>query len=190
MYMTKKINSYILPDNIISKMKEEIKQTKKLKIEHGFALCKDDGVIKKGSECTGTKCEIKEGFCPKNLIHIGDYHTHPKGAATMSFSDMSTGCLAEMECIGSVPFNKIRCFVRKTEYAQCQKDVNPFIEKERILRDRRDDIAKTLKNPLSIVRKGIYNTAKELINYEREIDEYTLNRAKTLTKNFGQIEIK
>lgn len=186
------INSLTLSDNIIKDMKGKIKETKKAKIELGFALCldKDNNIIKKGIDCTGTKCLIKIGSCPTDQTHLGNFHTHPRTYPTMSITDMIAGCAENVECIGSVPSNTIRCFIRKTDQSQCNDEVKPFEDTEYKLTERREDIKKTLKSPISIIKRGIPQFIKTIIQYEKDIDKYHINRAKLLKKNFDQINIK
>jgi hypothetical protein len=191
--MSKQIDSFILPNDIISSMKDKIKDTKKLKTELGFALCidpkKDSSVIIKGSECTGTRCSIKTGMCKENQTHIGDYHTHPRTAATMSITDIVTGCSENIECVGSARFNNIVCFLRKTDKSQCLKDSSPYETEEHQLLEKDIEIRKKLSSPKSIMKTGIYNTLKELHQYDNRIFKYHANRIKILNKNFDRINI-
>lgn len=103
------INSLILPDDIIKKMKAKIEETKIKKMETGFSLCKeiDKNSLKFGNECEGTECRIKRHLqrCKSEDIY-GLYHTHPLEKARPS--------MAELGCIGSVKDNNIKCFIRKT----------------------------------------------------------------------------
>lgn len=189
--MSKQLNSFVLPDNVIKDMKDKIKETKKARVELGFALCKDkdSNIIKKGTECTGTKCSIKLGSCLENQIHLGDYHTHPRSHATMSITDMVTGCSDDIECIGSVPFNNIKCFIRKTEESQCIDEISPFEETEHELIEKGDEIITSLKNPISTIRKGPVKFLKDLHQYDVQTAKYHQNRYKLLTKNFDRVDI-
>ena len=147
--MPKQIDSFILPDNTIKYMKDKIGITKKLKIELGFALCtdKDSNIIIKGPECTGSKCSIKAGTCENNQIRVGDYHTHPRTAATMSITDMVTGCSEKMECVGSARYNNVICFVRKTDESQCLKDTSSFEDEEHKILEKDSEIRLILSSP-------------------------------------------
>lgn len=199
--MSKQIGSFILPDNIISDMKNKIRETKKLKIELGFALCAGKGfnkdnkynkhneTIVKGSECTGTKCSIKEGVCREGNIQIGNYHTHPRADATMSITDMVTGCSENVQCIGSSRLNNITCFIRKTEESQCLKDTSPFEDEEHDILEKGSEIREILSSPKSIMKTGIYNTLKELRQYDDRVFRYNANRIKLLHRNFDRIGI-
>lgn len=189
--MSKQINSFIIPNDIISNMKDKIKITKKLKTELGFALCteKDSNIITKGSECTGTRCSISAGICKENQIQIGDYHTHPRTAATMSITDMVTGCSVDIECIGSARYNNTICFVRKTDESQCLKDIGPFEDEEHKILEKDSEIREILSSTKAIMKTGIYNTLKEIKRYEDRVTKYHANRLKLLNKNFDRINI-
>jgi hypothetical protein len=189
--MSKQIGSFILPENIILDMKDKIKETKKLKIELGFALCteKDSNIIDKGPECTGTRCSIKEGVCKEGNIQIGNYHTHPRTDATMSITDMVTGCSENIQCIGSAKLNNVVCFPRKTEESQCLKDTSPFEDEEHEMLEKGSEIREILDNPKSIMKTGIYNTLKELKQYDDRVFKYNANRIKLLHRNFDRISI-
>lgn len=193
--MSKQIGSFILRDNIISDMKNKIKETRKLRIELGFALCtekdsnKDHKVIIKGSECTGTKCSIKEGVCREENTQIGNYHTHPMADATMSITDMVTGCSENIQCIGSVRSNNIVCFSRKTDEFQCLKDTSSFENEEHKILEKGSEIREILSSPKSIMKTGIYNTLKELKQYDDKVFRYNANRVKLLHRNFDRVGI-
>lgn len=189
--MLKQINSFILPDSIISNMKDKIKDTKKLKTELGFALCteKDSNVVVKGSECTGTRCSIKSGICREGHIQLGDYHTHPRTAPTMSINDMVTGCSEKMECIGSARYNNIICYIRKTDESQCLKDTSPFEDEEHKILEKDAEIRLILNSPRSIIKTGIYKVLKEMKQYDDRVFKYNANRLKLLKKNFDRINI-
>jgi hypothetical protein len=202
--MPKQIDSFILPDNIISNMKDKIKDTKKSKIELGFALCADKDnqiysqkdnsqsnyrTIKKGTDCVGTKCSIKVGKCKEDQTYIGNYHTHPSTYPTMSMTDMVTGCSEDIECIGSVPFNTIRCFTRKTSEFQCIEDIGPFEAEEHMILEKGEYIRSTLKSPKTIVKTNIIKLLTDISKYETDISKYHKNRLKLLNNNFNRIDI-
>lgn len=190
--MSKQLNSFVLPDDVIKDMKGKIKETHKVRMELGFGLCKDkdSNIIKKGTECIGTKCGIKVGKClEEGQVHIGDYHTHPRSHPTMSITDMVTGCLDDIECVGSVPFRNIKCFVRKTDKSQCFKEISPFESEEHRLIAKGDEIITSLTNPISIIRKGIPTFLREAHQYDVDIAKYNQNRYKLLIKNFNRVDI-
>lgn len=191
--MSKQIDSFILPDNIIKYMKDKIKETKRIKTEVGFALCrnKDSSIIVKGTECIGTKCSIKIGQClEKDQTYIGNYHTHPRTHPTMSITDMTTGCSEDIECIGSAPFNTIRCFIRKTEESQCFNEISSFEEAEHKLIEKGEELREILRSPMSIIRMGISKLLKDTYQYDTEVAKYHKNRVKLLNKNFNRTDIK
>lgn len=187
------IDSFILPDNIIKEMKTKIKETKKSKLEIGFALCKNQNsdIIVKGTECIGTKCSVKEGTCHHpDQAYIGNFHTHPRTHPTMSIYDMVSGCMTNIECIGSVPFNSISCFSRKTDKNQCNENIVPFKVIEDQLSERKENIGKALKSPISIAKTGIYRFLKDINQYETDVTIYHRNRARLLHENFNRINIR
>lgn len=204
--MSKQVNSFILSDDIISNMKDKIKETKKLKTELGFALCidkdnqkdnqKDNSqtiktikTIKKGTDCIGTKCSIKTGQCKEDQKYIGNYHTHPRAHPTMSITDMVTGCSEKIECIGSVPFNSIRCFTRKTNESECMEEICPFEAEEHKILEKGEEIRTILRSPKSIIKTGIPKILREISQYDTHIAKYHKNRFKLLYNNFNRIDI-
>lgn len=196
--MSKRVNSFILSDDIISNMKDKIKETKKSKTELGFALCidkndsknkNDSDIIIKGTECIGIKCSIKVGKCKEDQIYIGNYHTHPRAHPTMSITDMVTGCSEKIECIGSVPFNSIRCFIRKTEESQCLNEISQFEEEEHKILEKGEEIRTILRSPKSIIKTGIPKILREISQYDTHIAKYHKNRFKLLYNNFNRIDI-
>lgn len=194
--MSKQVNSFVLPDKIISNMKDKIKETKKLKIETGFALCSVEDTDKrysriliKGTECVGTKCSIKTGICKDNQKYIGNFHTHPRSHPTMSITDMVTGCSEKIECIGSAPYNSIRCFTRKTNEFECLNEINPFEEEEHKILEKGEQIRSALRSPTVIIKTGPVKILKEMYQYENQIAKYHTNRLKLLNKNFNRIDI-
>jgi hypothetical protein len=189
--MPKQINSFTLPDNIIKEMKNKIKETKKSKVEVGFALCRDEKshVITKGTECTGTKCSVQLGRCPDH-IYIGSYHTHPRTHPIMSITDMVTGCSEEITCIGSVPFGTIKCFARKTHSTDCLNDTSPFEQDEKKISETGEELASIMRSPKSIVKTGVPKLLKGIYQHEKDVSTYHINRARLLGKHFNQINIK
>lgn len=112
--MVTKLNSYVLPENVVEKMRAKIIETKEKNIELGFGLCrlKFINTLKTGSECTGDKCSIEQvPECPTGL-YVGGYHTHPRGTANPSIADLRNAYVNDVECVGSVKEDAIRCFVR------------------------------------------------------------------------------
>lgn len=125
--MPKNIDSYILTDKVIEKMKGQIDKTRNSEIEHGFSLCsKSDKTIIDRRHCEGGACHsIMDVGCEKNEELVGFYHTHPGPDSGMSAGDMKAICERGKEkngeiipmrfiaCVGSSG-NKINCYIRKT----------------------------------------------------------------------------
>lgn len=114
-----KLNSYILSENTINLMKENLEKTKKEKKEFGFDLCANINTkeINSGKICVGNRCEVEmEGECKEGEILVGNYHTHPFKTirSKPSLDDLAIGLKYGIECIGSVSENNIKCYVKKS----------------------------------------------------------------------------
>jgi hypothetical protein len=112
--MVIKLNSYALPEDVVTKMMLKIEETKQRNIELGFGLCRMKYVntLKPGHECEGNECSIVQmPECPTGL-YIGGYHTHPEGPAEPSIADLKNAYINDVECVGSAQENAVRCFVR------------------------------------------------------------------------------
>lgn len=124
--MVTKLNSYVLPGDVITKMILKIEETKQKNIELGFGLCRMKYVntLKPGNDCSGDKCSITQmPECPTGL-YVGGYHTHPEGTAEPSIADLKNAYVNDVECVGSVKENFIRCFVRiGNRKPQDEKDI-------------------------------------------------------------------
>lgn len=74
--MSKKLNSYILPDKLIKNMKDKIEEARIQDIEVGFNLCAEYNMLHDEFPCTGTECEIRlANKCLKGK-NVGIFHTH------------------------------------------------------------------------------------------------------------------
>ena len=114
--MTVKLNSFILPNDIIIKMRDKIRETESTGKEHGFSLCKKpkSDVLIDRAHCIGDECSLKiKRMCRHDELLIGDYHTHPVMGANPSLQDMIVQYDLGLGCIGSSEDNEIKCFVRK-----------------------------------------------------------------------------
>lgn len=115
--MSRKLNSFILSDNIIKKMNDKIEETKIKNIEIGFSLCKEKtkDILKIGNECIGTQCVIQRPpqRCKEKDEYQGLFHTHPSGEISPSLGDIINIYEDGIGCIGSPRENKIKCVVRK-----------------------------------------------------------------------------
>ena len=117
--MTIKLNSFTLPNDVIRKMEDKLRESEKTGIEYGFNLCRKPGsdIIIDRTHCAGDECSIRlKRTCGRlDEILVGDYHIHPLMCANPSFQDMITTYETGLGCIGSVEDNEIKCFVRKGE---------------------------------------------------------------------------
>lgn len=111
--MPTKLNSFILPDNVIQKMKETVSHSRTKDIEVGFNLCTENGNLHDENQCIGTECSV---YIPKGCTkgkHVGGFHTHPHSSSKPSIRDIANAYQNGMECIGSVEENGIKCYIRK-----------------------------------------------------------------------------
>lgn len=122
-----KLNSVVLQDNIIDRMKILLNQTKNDRLEHGFDVCRKNNNLIIRNECRGTICSLDlPQKCDINEKLVGDYHTHPRGIAKMSDTDMYDACQLDFSCIGSVLQNRIACYIRypNINIDKCKEDSN------------------------------------------------------------------
>jgi len=202
--MSVKLNSFILPDNIIKKMEEQIEKTRNTKIEHGLNLCKHNGNIIYKDECTGDTCEIRiKSECSNQDItpKVGDFHTHPRGSPKMSLADLKNACHHDFKCIGSID-NSIICFAKKSvPYPEgCSIEVeNIIIGTEEISREtsmlkRERSMLDTLKNIPNVDMnkyRELYNEHNIKIKQHNENVSY-LNKRKDMVRNtyFKEIRVR
>jgi len=127
--MTKKKLPYhiceSLPSNIIDEMKEETRQSKKDKLEHGFVICSSAEHLEQmnnentttSRRCVGTDCKISitideiRKSCPPDKKDISYFHSHPiRDISLPSFDDIVSmhALRHKFMCIGSK--TEIRCF--------------------------------------------------------------------------------
>ncbi len=123
-----KLGNYILPEEIVERMKKLTERSKEIQKEIGFNLCIDKHVaindnimISTGMTCIGEKgclSTIRKHTqeCPSDKIDVGGFHTHPnRDIAHMSHADAFGAYINGIECVGA---NKeINCFIRKNDLA-------------------------------------------------------------------------
>lgn len=171
--MSAKLNSFILSDNIIEKMKDKIEETRSKKIETGFSLCterikdvrnKDDNILKIGNDCQGTECRISRPIqrCREKDKYRGLFHTHPSGEIRPSLSDILSMYEDGIGCIGITKDDTkiIRCSARKDK-----------ISNEESRREIRKSYILFEMLPSGITVKDYESEVERLTNkYFREID--------------------
>lgn len=109
---SKKLNSFILPDSIIQKMKDKIQEAKIKDIEIGFNLCSDNSQLHDESLRTGTEYELRmPDTCSKGR-KVGSFHTHVE-STDPSIMDIYDTYRFGIGCIGSIEEKKIKCHIRK-----------------------------------------------------------------------------
>jgi hypothetical protein len=119
--MSKKIDKFVVPDDIIRKMNEKIKESRSKKVEVGFALCteKNKNVLKAGEQFLGgphgefSMIKVPAKRCKDKDQYRGIFHTHVDGMLRPSISDMYHMYEYGLGCIGTTIDNKIKCYVRK-----------------------------------------------------------------------------
>lgn len=148
--MLRNINSFVLSNNIIKKMKDKIGESKKKRLELGFNLCTkgETKELQDASHCIGTACEIEiKRTCEGKGNYVGKYHTHPTTSSSPSIQDLAIAYKEGIICVGGSTDNKIKCYVRKEkiifkptlEFIQTTRDVY-----ERPIRKTKEDNRKKM----------------------------------------------
>lgn len=112
--MSTKLNSFILPDSVIQKMKDNVNYSRFENIEFGFNLCSDNQKqLHHEKPCLGNECsvDIPKG-CDKGE-HVGIFHTHASSSSKPSILDILNAYKLSINCIGSTEEKDIKCYVRK-----------------------------------------------------------------------------
>ena len=112
--MVTTVNSFILSDDLVKKMRHKIEETREKKIELGFGLCRigRSNIIRPGGDCAGTECALTEPRECKVGSYIGGFHTHPRTGTKPSIADLIIAYDEGVECIGSVIEDDIKCVTR------------------------------------------------------------------------------
>jgi len=150
--MSKKLNSFILPDSVTEEMKNKLREGFEKEIELGFSLClsQNSNVLKVGEQCTGGECSIAlPSKCEGNDTYAGAYHTHPHESSRPSSQDIPIIYNRGLACIGGIENDKeeIKCYIRNVP-----RDIEaPYRFKDKLvfIRDRserRKEIDKFVKD--------------------------------------------
>jgi len=144
-----KLGKYTLSDNLIDRMKQTMKDTRREKKDITFNLYDESGdLIERDYAVTNqgspTPIIIKEGC-------IGNFHTHFTSVSKMSPIDAFFACRINMMIIGGIRDNKIICYmIREGESVNCEKELKPLvIEFQQIVSEQRmgkNNIDSGLKN--------------------------------------------
>lgn len=115
--MPKKLNSFILPDEVIKEMRIKLRESLLKEIELGFSLCRgqNSGILKVGEQCTGGECSVDiPSTCKGNDIYVGAYHTHLHESSRPSSRDIPIIYDRGFACIGGFERYKeeIKCYTR------------------------------------------------------------------------------
>jgi len=68
--------------------------------------------LKPGNECSGSECSVLPIQECQTGTYVGGYHTHPLGSAEPSIADLRSAYIHDVECVGSVQEDIIKCFIR------------------------------------------------------------------------------
>ena len=119
--MPKKLNSFIIPDEVVKEMRIKLREGLLNDIELGFSLCRDQNsnIVKVGEQCIGGECSIiTPSTCKGNDIYVGAYHTHPNESSRPSSQDIPViyNKNRGFACIGGFEGYKeeIKCYTRST----------------------------------------------------------------------------
>jgi len=192
--MSKQLNSFILSDDTIKRMKDMLKGSRKNKVEFGFGLCrpKDNNTLIDRGHCIGTLCEIDIGkSCKPDETFAGTYHTHPIGRPYMNMTDMRISCLTHMACVGGGKEDKIKCFVRKDDISitDCYKDMKSYEPQEDLL-EKQDIKVRDMINGALRGRSSMIDTLKLVGKHNKDMAEYYRKRWELSNKYFNMINIK
>lgn len=212
--MTKNINSFILPDDVIALMKEKQKQSVKKNKEFGFAMCarKTDNVIEAKNITERFPEEVfVETRCPGGYNNIGGFHTHPETERS-SGTDLLISCNNIADCVGVS--DKIKCYIRKRDIdpINCTKEFSELASlHETPLRKIDNEIKRNTPEMLKLnerlgllikekkrtrqldleerdIRKKIRYHNESVRSYNKELDEYTGILKRLQDKFFDEIE--
>ncbi len=149
-----KINSYLIPKEVIKDMNELIKDAKETGKERGMALCVEKGsnVIKAGLKSTGSGSgiDVPETCRSKDDKYVGAFHTHLTGEATASAQDLFNSCLeiTDLDCIGKNKQGRIVCYSKKEKGSSCVEDVHPLKNVEDMFPDMPPEKLPAVKHDL------------------------------------------
>ena len=112
------LDSFILPIEVLNKMKDSIELSLSMNKEIGFNLCLNQNKLINDSQQIGTKDEILTiRNCTKGK-YIGKFHTHPPiggGNSDLSFFDIANIYYDGFGCVGGTLDGLIYCYIRKGE---------------------------------------------------------------------------
>lgn len=137
--MSKKLNSFILTEELAKEMKNKLREGFEKEIELEFSLCtsQNSNVLKVGEQCTGGECSISlPSKCEGNDTYAGTYHTHPHESSRPSSQDIPIIYNRGFGCIGGIEDDEeeIKCYIRNVS-----KDIEApyrFKDKLAFIRDR------------------------------------------------------
>lgn len=213
--MTKNIDKFVLPDDVIALMKEKQKQSTEKNKEIGFVMCarKADNIIEAKNIVEGFPEKVYiNSDCPKEYNLIGGFHTHP-GGGIMAGADLLVTCDHIADCIGVEEGDKIKCFIRKKNIdpIDCTKEFSEYtylnetpLKKvdEEIKRDKPEMLKLSERLDILIkqkrtrkadieerdIRKKVGEYNKKVGNYNKEVLESTEKLKRLQDKFFDDVE--
>lgn len=212
--MTRKLNSYILTDELKEVMRKRLYETRDEKREKGFTLCsKLNNVISARGDHKGdqNKIKIDPEVCYKDEKFLGGYHTHLRGDSNPSITDLSHCGVHKIVCIGGVKDDEIKCQIWKQkqiskedaliiakdlknnkqptkEYKinyDCQNNMSILAEKEDILVGMDKNID-NIKSFLSILNKPLSIDLQNKVIFAVNVRDTYANKLKEEIKNESQ----
>ncbi len=147
---------YVLPIDVLEKMKEYIEKGNNIGIELGFELHVSNSVIIAKNECIGEEYCIRHEFESKSgEIIIGGFHVHPHSKKVQpSIPDLRLVIYGPgIECIGTE--KEIKCFIKRKEFdkslIELVNDGELLMEYKERVRKRKEEFA--VKYFKGIIRK-------------------------------------
>lgn len=123
--MSTKLNSFVLPDNIVQKMKKNVDYSRFENIEFGFNLCSDNQkVLHDEKPCLGNECSVSIPKGCEKGEHVGIFHTHASSSSKPSILDILNAYKLSINCIGSTEEKGIKCYIRKDKIYKIEERDN------------------------------------------------------------------
>lgn len=161
-----KLSYYIIPQEVIKKLKQSLTKSAFIDVETGGDFCvkENEREISIENECIGNKCNIiHKGECSEGKHIIGVFHNHPASIVDEPpIRDFLSAYTYGISCIGSVENNKIICYER----------IGNFIEKNfRTILEVDEKVGEILRNHENLTDKEFteyYEAKQEIITIMKD----------------------
>lgn len=167
----RRINSFIIPHDVMKEMDEMIEDTHRTGKEHGMSLCadKDNHTVNVGYKSVGTETgiSISERCRKKNEKYIGSFHTHPNDSeAAASAQDIFSSCLeiSNLDCVGKNKKGEIVCYSKKSKGSSCVNEARPLKAIEDVFHEIEPDDLLEIKRDLY---KEVDKLAEKRFNFHK-----------------------